>query len=253
MQTLIFIILIIIIAIICRLFRTLNNIASDINEIKYNKSTFAVTVSLDLKTIFKRPHFANSENLLQTFKKLYFDSKLEEGWYKCEFIVKDSHIFVNGKISSFVSDGLSLPNVIKPTHPYNINTYLHDSDIVIYYDVNSFKREFIARFPLAFFAYRYNYHPNYLLQVYHSESNPEFGTREKDFRLKHEYDQLRKLIVDGKSDTNKCVELATKFDSLLEEYIRSKGIQVKKIHLGTEFYDEKNGFAITISPVEHGL
>jgi hypothetical protein len=203
-----------------------------------------------MEKILSIPHFSKDNNLLSIFNSKYSDSNLDKNWYGVTFIINDNHVFVNGKLTPYVGFTISLPNKSKPKDPFKIIVGLRDSDLIVYYEPDVLSENTVARFPLAYVAYPYNYHPRYLTQKYCIEDSPEFGTEEKDYKLKFEYDRLRKSIIDEKID----IKLEAKFVALGKQYLEETGFKnIGKEHNPNNYYNEKAGVVINLSELDHGL
>lgn len=223
---------------------------SEMKDIKYQKCCFAIDVTLNMEKILSLPHFMKDDKLLSIFNSKYLDPNLDKNWHRIIFIIKDNLVFVNGKLTPYVGHTISLPNELKPNNPFKIIVGLRDSDLVIYYEPDALSIDTIARFPLAYVAYAYNYHPHYLSQKYYSEDAPEFGTAEKDLKLKIDYDRLRTSIIDGKTDN----KLEAKFIALKKQLLEKNGFkEIGEKHDTDNYYNEKAGVVVKISQLDHGL
>lgn len=227
---------------------------NEINNDKYLKCCIAVKVSLDMEKILKTPPFLQDDNLLLKFNSIYKDPNLDPNWHRIIFVIKDNLVFVNGNLTPYAGYSISLPNDKKPDEPFKIIVGLRDSDLVVnYYEPDILSKHIIACLPLAYVAYKYNYHPQYLSQVYYSEDHPEFGTKEKDREIKKEYDDLRKLIVDGKENKRLESKFAALKDSLLEKNGFKEIGDNQNIRETDYYYNEKAGVGVEIYQLDHGL
>jgi hypothetical protein len=220
-----------------------------VNE-RYNRCRFVITVSLNMKTILAAPHFSEDSTLLKAFDERFPDPDVDQHWHKITFVIVNDLVYINGKLSPYVGYSLSIPSGINVGRFHKLIVGLKDSDIIVYHSPDAMSTEVIAKFPLAYVAYAYNYHPQFLSQSYVSDDQPEFGARETDPVLKSEYDRLRKTLLDGKSDKM----LEAKFEALKGHQIEKSGFRrLEGTPRREEYYNKEAGVAVSLSPHDHGL
>jgi len=235
------------------IYSKLRSIGSGIRDRKHQESSFIIRVSLNLEKILCLPHFARDNMLLSKFNGLYNNSNIDQNWHSVVFAIKNDLIFVNGCLRPYVGHTISIPDESKPKQPFEIIVGFEDSNLVVYYEPDALSRAYVACLPLAYVAYRYNYHPRFLTQISSIENAPEHGTREKDPQLKADYDRLRMSIVDGKLHKG----LEAKFAALGNQLLKENGFQrignEQDIRRSDLYRNENAGVAVEISPLDHGL